>query len=68
MREYLMADETSYLELSEENGGAHKFYEVATSDTQVQIRYGRIGDQGQTQSSTSYYGRTGSKICTEENS
>lgn len=47
-----MANETVYLELSEQNGGAHKFYEVVTSDTQVQIRYGRIGDQGQAQSST----------------
>ena len=47
-----MANETVYLELSEQNGGAHKFYEVVTNDTQVQIRYGRIGDQGQFQSST----------------
>ena len=45
-----MAEETVYLELSEENDGAHKFYEVVTRDTQVHIRYGRIGDQGQTQS------------------
>ena len=44
-----MAEETFYLELSEESGGAHKFYEVVTSDTQVRVRYGRIGDQGQTQ-------------------
>lgn len=44
-----MAEETIYLELSEEGGGAHKFYEVVTNDTQVRIRYGRIGDQGQTQ-------------------
>lgn len=44
-----MAEETVYLELSEEGGGAHKFYEVVTSDTQVRIRYGRIGDTGQTQ-------------------
>src|SRR5215469_12018117 len=48
-----MAEETTmYLELSEEGGGAHKFYEVIVSDTQVNIRYGRIGDQGQTQSSS----------------
>jgi predicted DNA-binding WGR domain protein len=44
-----MAEETIYLELSEESGSAHKFYEVVTDDTQVRIRYGRIGDQGQTQ-------------------
>lgn len=47
-----MAEETAYLELSEAGEGAHKFYEVVTSDTQVRIRYGRIGDQGQTQVST----------------
>src|SRR5438105_12588492 len=44
-----MAEETTYLELSETGGGAHKFYEVVTDDTQVRIRYGRIGDQGQAQ-------------------
>ena len=44
-----MAEETAYLELSETDGGTHKFYEVVTNDTQVRIRYGRIGDQGQTQ-------------------
>ena len=43
-----MAEETIYLELSEETG-AHKFYEVVTTDTQVRVRYGRIGDQGQAQ-------------------
>ena len=47
-----MADETTYLELSEEGGGAHKFYEVIIKDTQVSIRYGRIGDQGQAQVTT----------------
>ena len=48
--------ETQYREMvesaaavSEPGGGAHKFYEVMTDDTQVRIRYGRIGDQGQTQ-------------------
>lgn len=44
-----MAEETVYLELSEESGGAHKFYEVVTRDIEVHIRYGRIGDTGQTQ-------------------
>lgn len=44
-----MAEETTYLELSEAGNGAHKFYEVVTDGTQVRIRYGRIGDQGQSQ-------------------
>ncbi|HEY0757390.1 MAG TPA: WGR domain-containing protein [Ktedonobacteraceae bacterium] len=42
-------EETIYLELSEEAGVAHKFYEVVTTETQVRIRYGRIGDVGQAQ-------------------
>ncbi len=46
-----MVAETTYLELSETDGGTHKFYEVVCDGTQVSIRYGRIGDQGQTQSS-----------------
>ncbi|HTK07825.1 MAG TPA: WGR domain-containing protein [Ktedonobacteraceae bacterium] len=46
-----MADETTYLELSEAGGGAHKFYEVVTIEAQVRIRYGRIGEQGQAQTS-----------------
>jgi outer membrane protein assembly factor BamB len=49
MQQYMTAT-TTYLELSEP-GGAHKFYEVVTDDTEVRIRYGRIGDQGQTQTS-----------------
>ncbi len=44
-----MADETTYLELSE--GGAHKFYEVTVAGTELTIRYGRIGDNGQTSTS-----------------
>src|SRR5258708_4757757 len=47
-----MAEETTYLELSQDDGGAHKFYEVVINDTEVNIRYGRIGDQGQKQAST----------------
>jgi predicted DNA-binding WGR domain protein len=47
-----MAEETTYLELSEEGGGSHKFYELVVADTQVRIRFGRIGDPGQTQTST----------------
>ncbi|GGQ07517.1 WGR domain-containing protein [Streptosporangium pseudovulgare] len=38
----------TYLELSEDGGGAHKFYEAAVSGTQVTITYGRIGEAGQT--------------------
>ncbi|NYE47270.1 outer membrane protein assembly factor BamB [Spinactinospora alkalitolerans] len=39
-------DQNTYLELSEESGGAHKFYEVVVSGTAVTIRYGRIGETG----------------------
>ncbi|HSE96723.1 MAG TPA: WGR domain-containing protein [Blastocatellia bacterium] len=42
-----MAEERTYLELSEA-GGSHKFYEVLINGAEVSIRYGRIGDQGQT--------------------
>ncbi|MFE6859525.1 WGR domain-containing protein [Nocardia sp. NPDC057668] len=37
---------THYLELSEDSGSAHKFYEVVVADTEVTIRYGRIGESG----------------------
>ncbi len=47
-----MAEEKTYLELSETDGGSHKFYEVTVNNTQVTIRYGRIGDSGQTQTKT----------------
>lgn len=47
-----MPKETTYLELSEENGGAHKFYEITVDDTTLIVRYGRIGDTGQTKTST----------------
>jgi predicted DNA-binding WGR domain protein len=40
-----MAEETIYLELSQEIG-SHKFYEVIISDKTLSIRYGRIGTQG----------------------
>ncbi len=46
-----MAEETVYLELSEEGGGSHKFYELVVAGTQVRIRFGRIGDAGQAQAS-----------------
>lgn len=47
-----MIEEKTYLELSEADGGSHKFYELIIKDTEVTIRYGRIGDQGQTKVST----------------
>jgi len=48
-----MADSTTYLELSEDGGGSHKFYEVVVSGTDVTITYGRIGDPGKA-TTTSY--------------
>ncbi|WP_157254712.1 WGR domain-containing protein [Nonomuraea typhae] len=38
----------TYLELSEDGGGSHKFYEVTVAGTEVTITYGRIGEAGQT--------------------
>jgi predicted DNA-binding WGR domain protein len=43
-----MAESRTYLELSEDVG-SHKFYEVVVSNKTLTIRYGRIGDKGQTQ-------------------
>ncbi|MFI8092259.1 WGR domain-containing protein [Streptomyces sp. NPDC086080] len=43
---------TTYLELSQEGGGAHKFYEVSVDGQVVTVRYGRIGAAGQTQTTT----------------
>ncbi|MFF4712818.1 WGR domain-containing protein [Streptomyces eurythermus] len=43
---------TTYLELSQEGGGAHKFYEVTVDGRVVTVRYGRIGAAGQTQTTT----------------
>ncbi|MFD8935106.1 WGR domain-containing protein [Streptomyces sp. NPDC059578] len=43
-----MARSTTYLELSQEGDGAHKFYEVTVDGTVVSVRYGRIGADGQT--------------------
>ncbi|MEZ5582655.1 MAG: WGR domain-containing protein [Candidatus Competibacteraceae bacterium] len=43
-----MSEEKTYLELSEADGVSHKFYEVIIDGTQVSIRYGRIGTDGQT--------------------
>jgi len=36
-----------YLELSEDEGVAHKFYEVTVDGCEMSIRYGRIGAKGQ---------------------
>ena len=47
-----MSQGTTYLELSEDDGSAHKFYEVNTTGSVVSIRYGRIGTDGQLQTST----------------
>lgn len=47
-----MSEGTTYLELSQEGGGAHKFYEVTVRETVVSVRYGRIGADGQQQTST----------------
>ncbi|MFI6501943.1 WGR domain-containing protein [Nonomuraea typhae] len=38
----------TYLELSEDGAGSHKFYEVIVAGTEVTITYGRIGEAGQT--------------------
>ncbi|GAA1369172.1 WGR domain-containing protein [Streptomyces beijiangensis] len=46
------AGKTTYLELSQDDGGAHKFYEVTVNGTTVSVRYGRIGADGQHQVST----------------
>jgi outer membrane protein assembly factor BamB len=44
--------ETTYLELSEAEGSAHKFYEVTLDGSEVRVRFGRIGTPGQIQSKT----------------
>lgn len=36
----------TYLELSQDTGAAHKFYEVVVDGTELTIRYGRIGTDG----------------------
>jgi predicted DNA-binding WGR domain protein len=44
--------ERTYLELSEDGGKSHKFYELTLDDKTVTVRFGRIGDSGQTQTKT----------------
>jgi predicted DNA-binding WGR domain protein/outer membrane protein assembly factor BamB len=46
------APETTYLELSEQDGGSHKFYEVTVTGAEMTVRYGRIGDAGQASTTT----------------
>lgn len=41
-----MPEAIIYLEYSEDAGSSHKFYEVVVKDTQMTIRYGRIGEPG----------------------
>jgi predicted DNA-binding WGR domain protein len=48
-----MSETKTYLELSEDAGSAHKFYEVTVNGQDVTIRFGRIGDHGQSKT-TSY--------------
>ncbi|MEV6344094.1 WGR domain-containing protein [Actinoplanes sp. NPDC051851] len=47
-----MPADTTYLELSEDSGSAHKFYEVTVDGADLTIRYGRIGDRGQVKQSS----------------
>ncbi|MET9398534.1 WGR domain-containing protein [Kitasatospora sp. NPDC002965] len=42
------AEQSTYLELSEDTGSAHKFYEVRVAGVDVTVTYGRIGEGGQT--------------------
>ncbi|WP_214107453.1 WGR domain-containing protein [Acrocarpospora catenulata] len=42
----------TYLELSEDGGSAHKFYETVVDGTQVTITFGRIGESGQAKVTT----------------
>ena len=47
--EDVMQEVKTYLELSEEGGSSHKFYEAIVNGNQLVIRFGRIGEAGQTQ-------------------
>lgn len=47
-----MESQVTYLELSEGDVGAHKFYEVTVVGSEIKIRYGRIGTAGQEQIKT----------------
>ncbi|MDX2096148.1 MAG: WGR domain-containing protein [Leptolyngbyaceae cyanobacterium bins.59] len=45
-----MSFNTTYLKFEDTISNSHKFYEVTVNGTEVTIRFGRIGEQGQTQS------------------
>ncbi|MFC7550610.1 WGR domain-containing protein [Plantactinospora sp. GCM10030261] len=60
-----MSQETTYLELSEVDGSAHKFYEVLVDDTALTVRYGRIGDRGQVKT-TSYPDNTRARAAADK--
>lgn len=47
-----MPADTTYLELSEDSGSAHKFYEVTVDGTDMTVRFGRIGERGQVKQTT----------------
>ncbi|MET7683466.1 WGR domain-containing protein [Streptomyces sp. NPDC005423] len=47
-----MSRVSTYLELSQDDSAAHKFYEVLVDGATVTVRYGRIGSAGQTQTTT----------------
>jgi predicted DNA-binding WGR domain protein len=47
-----MPKEVIYLEYSEDAGSSHKFYEVVIDDSNMTIRYGRIGEDGNSSSSS----------------
>lgn len=47
-----MPRETTYLELSEDTGSAHKFYETTVDGADLTIRFGRIGETGQVRQSS----------------
>lgn len=51
-----MNTEKYYLELSEDGGASHKFYEVTVEEATVKMRFGRIGTDGtaQTQAAASF--------------
>ncbi|MFB9994833.1 WGR domain-containing protein [Deinococcus oregonensis] len=44
--------ERTYLEYSDPHGAEHKFYEVTVDGSDLTIRYGRIGSEGQQQAKT----------------
>uniref|UniRef100_A0A7S4N0Z6 WGR domain-containing protein n=1 Tax=Odontella aurita TaxID=265563 RepID=A0A7S4N0Z6_9STRA len=47
-----MTKKRNYLELSQDDGSSHKFYEVTQEGRDVTIRYGRIGTDGQSSTKT----------------